>query len=346
MNDRSHGRWPPLTYIWAAAFGIVAGLYLIQFALQTGAAIFVVLLFGILFSLVLVYPINLLGRVMPRWLAAVLTLCLVLGLIALAVYVSMPFFVSQSQWLVAHVPLALERAQSWLHSLNVDGHPLPGSVKQHLTAELGNLVKQALPVAFGAVSALGGMTAVLALSLFLAYDADAYRRGILRLVPRASEHTLEQFLDRAGRVLQHWMVGQLLSMTVTGVLTGLGLLLLGINSWLVLGAIAFVLEFVPYIGPILSAVPGVATGFAISPSMALWVLVVYVVVQLVESNVLQPLIMKRAIQLQPALQLVWQLAMGSAFGILGLFIATPLLACIQLAVEYFYIERTLEKPAS
>jgi predicted PurR-regulated permease PerM len=342
---RNRKPWPTLLYIWAAASGILALSYALRFAVKTGAAVFAVLLLGILFGLVLIYPIDFLARWLPRGVSTVLTLIAIVGSTTLAIVLSAPFFADQWEWLTEHVPIAVERARDWWGHLTLAGHPLPPGLQTRVTSELGAVMHQSMAIAFGIVSALMSAVAVLALALFIAYDGRGYRRGLLRLVPADYEPVIIGFLNRAGPILQRWLLGQLVSMTVTGVLVGLGLAIVGINSWLVLGALSFVFEFVPYVGPLASALPGIAAALAVSPAKLWPVLIVYGGAHFVEAYMLQPLIMKRAIRLQPALQLIWQVAMGSAFGLLGLFIATPVLACIQVAIEYFYVERKLGKPA-
>lgn len=341
---RDRRTWPPLLYIWTAAAGILALVYGLRFVVKSGAAVLVVLLLGILFGLVLVYPIDFLSRVMPRALATVLTLCAMVGLTALAIVLSAAFFTAQWQWLADRVPVAIERTRAWWDHLTLAGYPLPQGLQARVANELDSLMHQSMAIAFGIVSALLSATAVLALALFIAYDGRGYSRGLLRLVPTEHETVLVGFLDRSGRILQRWMLGQLVSMTVTGLLVGAGLAIIGINSWLVLGALSFVFEFVPYVGPLASSIPGIAAALAVSPDKLWPAVIVYGGAHFVEAYALQPLIMKRAIRLQPALQLIWQFAMSSAFGLLGLFIATPVLACIQVAIEYFYVERRLGKP--
>lgn len=251
--------FPPLSYVWLAVLGSAALIWALQFAFQI-RAVLVILLLGILFSLVLVYPIDWLARLMPRPIAAVLTLAVICGLLTGAVYTAAPYFAQQLNWFADHIPQAVDRVhQSWSRIV-----PDDAGLRRPFGEELASLVRRALPVAFGALSGLSGALAVLALAMFLAYGAEGVERGALRLVPARREELVRDFLHRAGTLLQHWMLGQLASMTVTGVLTGLGLLLVGINSWLVLGVVSFVLEFVPYVGPLLSAVPGIASGLAVS----------------------------------------------------------------------------------
>src|SRR5439155_26279981 len=97
--------------------------------------------------------------------------------------------------------------------------------------------------------------------------------------------------------------------------------------------------FIPYAGAIASAIPGLAVGLGQSPQRFFYAVIVYVGVHLIEGYLVEPLIMKRAVTLRPALLLLWQLTMGALFGVLGIVVAAPSLACVQVAVTYLYIER-------
>ncbi len=97
-------------------------------------------------------------------------------------------------------------------------------------------------------------------------------------------------------------------------------------------------EFVPYIGPVLAAIPGLAVALTDSPRTALYALIVYVTVQQLENHLLVPYVMKKAVKLQPALLIGWQLLVASTFGLAGVIVATPLLAVLQIAVDHFYVE--------
>lgn len=337
--------WPPLPYIWTAVLGSVLVLALLRLVYDV-RSVLVLFLFSTLFALVLVYPLNLLARFLPRSLAALIMAASVVGLVVLSALLFLPFVSDQVRWLIDRTPDALEQLGRILEGLSQGPLRLPSNWQQSVGREATKLASQMLPVAFDVVRAMGGMVAVIALAVYFAYDGVGAQRSLLRVIPPAREALTRDFLARAGTTLQRWIVGQLAAMSVTGVLIGLGLALLGIDSWLVLAVLSFVFEFVPYIGPLIAAIPGVVTGLAISPQMGLWVAMVYAAVQAAESYLLQPLIMKNALRIHPALQLLWQLAMAGAFGILGVFVATPLLAFVHVALEFFYIERRLGKPAN
>jgi predicted PurR-regulated permease PerM len=145
-----------------------------------------------------------------------------------------------------------------------------------------------------------------------------------------------------GRTLRAWLVGQAVAMASIGVLTTLGLLALGIPLALSLGLIAALLEFIPFVGPVLSAVPAVLVAFAQSPMDAVWTALLYLVVQQVEGHVAMPLIQARAVALPPALTVAATVGMGMLFGFTGMLFATPLVAAAMVLVRMVYVEGLLE----
>ncbi|QOW19576.1 AI-2E family transporter [Lysobacter ciconiae] len=131
-------------------------------------------------------------------------------------------------------------------------------------------------------------------------------------------------------------------MVVVGVLTGLGLWLLGVPVAFGLGIITALLDFVPIAGPVLAAIPAVLLGFTVSPQVGLGALALFIVIQQVESHVLQPLIQQRAVDLPPALLLISLFAIGALFGLAGVVLAAPLTVVIFVLVKRLYVRETLE----
>jgi predicted PurR-regulated permease PerM len=145
-------------------------------------------------------------------------------------------------------------------------------------------------------------------------------------------------------VLRRWLVGQTLLAVCVAFLTGAGLLLIGAPFPFALALLAGLMEFVPYIGPFLAAVPAIMVGFAEAPDLALYVAALFVGIQLIESYVLAPLVQHRAVHLPPAAILFAQVLMGAIVGALGVAVATPLAAAIMVAVGMLYVEDALGDP--
>ena len=159
-----------------------------------------------------------------------------------------------------------------------------------------------------------------------------------------------EVLEEAGSTLQRWLLAQLVSMGIVGLLTTLGLWLLGVPLALTLGILAALSEFIPNFGPILSAVPAVLLALVDSPRLALWVVVLYAGIQAAESYLITPLVQQRLASLPPVLVIVSQLLGGILFGFLGFALATPLLAVAMVLIKRLYVEdrlgETLEEPSA
>jgi predicted PurR-regulated permease PerM len=134
-------------------------------------------------------------------------------------------------------------------------------------------------------------------------------------------------------------------MFLMGSFTAVGLWLAGIQGWPLLAILTFFGTFVPYLGAIASAVPGLMIGLAQSPLKLLAAAAVYLGVHIVEGYIVQPLVMKRAVEIRPATLLFGQVAAGALFGVLGTVVATPLIVCLKAGVGYLWIERRLGKVA-
>jgi predicted PurR-regulated permease PerM len=200
-------------------------------------------------------------------------------------------------------------------------------------------------MSFNVLAALLGSFAVLVLAIFLAAQPALYRDMFLRLVSPASKEAWERVYDEAGRNLRAWVIGKAITMVAVGIATWIGLMLFGIPGALALGTLAAVLEFIPNFGPTIAAIPAVIAGFAISPITALYVALFYFVLQQIQSAITVPLVERRAVNIPPAALLAWQLMLTIGFGFLALFVATPLLAVLTVAVRILYLEPSEERQA-
>ncbi|MGK4005215.1 AI-2E family transporter [Sorangium sp. So ce1036] len=191
------------------------------------------------------------------------------------------------------------------------------------------------------LGAVTGALIVLFVGLFLAAEPAAYRKGLLRLTPVARRARAAAVLDDLGHILRRWLLGRLLSMAVVGVMTWIGLALLGIRLALSLAVLAATLAFVPYIGPVLALLPAALLGLLQGPAMAGYVVALYLGVQLVESYLITPLIQRSTVALPPGLILATQVLMGALTGGLGVVLATPMLAALVVLTKRVYVEGVL-----
>lgn len=184
---------------------------------------------------------------------------------------------------------------------------------------------------------LSNLVIVSLVGIFLAADPSRYRDGLVLFVPVWFRPRLGAVLDRAGATLQRWLVGQLALMVIVGGATTVLLLVMGVNYALSLGIIAGLLNFIPFLGPILGFVPIGLAMIGQDMTTALIVLGGYTLIQQADANVLSPLIQDRVVNLAPALTIAFLLLMGIILGPIGVALATPLLAALRILVLELYV---------
>jgi predicted PurR-regulated permease PerM len=189
--------------------------------------------------------------------------------------------------------------------------------------------------------ALANVLIVFFFAIFMAARPEPYVDGFLFLVARKRRSRVREVLFEIGRVLRRWLVGQSLLALLVAVLTAGGLALVGAPFAVALGLLAGLMEFVPYIGPFVAAIPAILVGFGEGPELALKIALLFVAIQLTESYVLSPLVQHRAVYLPPAVILFSQVLMGTVVGALGVAVATPLAAAAMVALSMLYVEDAL-----
>lgn len=335
---RSLGR-RSLVFIGLAALA-VAGLFLLWYARDVFFLAFAGLLFAVFLSALAGWTHRFLG-LSYRWsLALVIILLLILiGLVG---------------WLVG--ARVFQQFQQFQDQLPTSWDEVR---QQLLQSQWGQWAADYLPEAkqiakqFGSYSQLNwvistiggfivGVVVILFVGVYVAAEPGWYRSGALRLIPKERRSRWNEVFDAAGYTLQWWLIGQLISMTVVGVLTGIGLYFLGVKLALVLALIAFAFEFIPNIGPLASAIPAVLIAWAQQGSTtALWVVLLYSAIQLLESYVIMPIVYREAVWLPPALTLLTVVLLGMIGGLLGVLVAAPLIAVIIVFVKMLYVEDLL-----
>jgi predicted PurR-regulated permease PerM len=209
---------------------------------------------------------------------------------------------------------------------------------RRLGGQMGGVVRYLFPFLQSTLAAVAGLLLIIFLAIYIAADPDLYHRGLMHLFPRPARKRAGEIFSAMATVLRKWLVTQLIAMAVIGAVTTVVLLSLKVKAALALGVIAGLLEFIPTIGPTLSAVPAVAMGFLDSPEKALYIVVAYVGIQFLENHILIPMLMKGGIDLPPALTILSQALATMLFGFLGLMVAVPLLAAVMVAVKMLYVE--------
>ena len=311
----------------------------VWFAIAVAIALVVVLvqpLLLILGALVLATMMDggarLLGRVMPISRGWRLTIVLIGALLFLAYtfYLTGSSLAAQAQAMRTIVETQVARIGGWLQQLGITTTPsdLKGLAQQAL-GSIGRVTK-AVGTAVGAITA-GVMMLVLA--IFIAIEPKLYERGVAWMMPMDRRAHFYRIADKMGWTLRRLMFGRLIGMAVEGIGTWLLLWAGGVPMAGLLGILTGLLAFLPNIGAIVSGALIVLVGFSGGTNIGLYAVGVYLAVQIVDGYLIVPMVARRAVDLAPALVLAAQILMGTLFGILGLFLADPLVAMIKVYLE-------------
>lgn len=276
----------------------------------------------------------------------------VVGAVALLVRLAGPAVAEQFRELLSALPQSWDAVQDWLQSL-----PMADTVIEQIQdgeeastmGENAAQLAERLPGVFSMVlgglnSVLGSLSSVfvlLILSLYVAMEADLYRAGAIRLVPLRRRARAAQILDELGTNLGRWMAGQAVDMLVVALLAGIGLWLLDVPLAFILAVIAGLTNIVPIIGPFFSGAIAVVVSAPQGLDTAIYVAILFTIIQLFEGEVLMPLIQRYAVQLPPALTILAIVGIGSLFGLIAVILATPLLIVAMLLIRRIYVEDVL-----
>ena len=269
---------------------------------------------------------------------------LLIGILALAITLLAPSVAEQVQHLREELPRSAQATATYISQFGVgraliEQMPSVDGVKQYVNPAA--LLSGVGGFFTSTVGVVGNVLMAFLLAVYFATEPGLYIRGLIKLFPKSRRHRATQIVASVGETLRWWLIGKAGSMIFIGLLTWVGLSILGIPLALTLGLIAGLLSFIPNFGPIISAVPALLLAFIESPWTALYVLILYIGVQLVESNVVTPLIERETVELPPALTIVFQLSLAVMVGGLGLVLATPLLAVIMVVIQMVYIQDIL-----
>ena len=309
----------------------------IALALWKTADVLLVAFGGVLLAVALRACADLLTRWTPlhKRYALPVAVLLILLLFALLAWGIGGTLAGQFDQLVQQLPAAFAKLRAWFDRTELGRVALGSFGSVDGVESAAKLVG----VALGTLNALADLLLLLVVGIYLAADPGLYFRGTLRLLPQAVRPRASTALSNAGATLRNWLGGQLVAMLIVGVLTFAGLAALGVPLALSLATIAAVLEFVPFVGPILAAIPAVLIAFAVDPATAFSVALLYLAIQQVEGYVLMPLVQRWAVALPPALGAVSVVAFAVLFGLPGVFFAVPLTIVAMVLVRELYLDR-------
>ncbi len=351
--------------VTAIVFGVLIALRFLWIA----RSIFIVTFLGVLLGLAMARAVDYLERVrIRRGLGAALVMLAFLGTLIGIFALIGPSIRKQSGELSRELPKAMQTIEEAVNRTPVkalvnepppqqqqqqqsqqqsqpqqqqpkQGEPQQqqGGLSDRVAREMRGATKFLFPVVSSFFGALAGIVIVLFIAMYIAASPGLYREGILHLIPHRNRDRAEEWLTTLGDTLRQWLVARLMAMVLIGLITGAGLAALGVKGAAALGVLAGLLEFVPFFGPIVSAIPAIGVALVDSPSKALWVLGLYLLIQQLEGNVITPILLKKRLDVPPVMTVVAVAALSLVFGVLGMLIAEPLLAAVLVTTKMLYV---------
>jgi len=304
------------TVLFTAAF--VAGAWLL---FQIKEILFLIFISFLLMTAI--YPVVLWmeKHKMPRAISTVLIYIVTLGIVGVGVGSAIPSLIVQTTKLAITLPDAIARL---LPYWNIDFQTISGQIAP-LSANI-------LSVTLGIFSNIFAIFTVLIITFYFIVERRRVESTLVDFLGATIGKKVTDILRAIEIRLGAWVRGEFLLMSFIGVLTYVGLLLLGVEFALPLAIIAGILEIVPMIGPTISAIPAVLVALSVSPIFALTVVALYIVVQQLENNIFVPIVMKKSVGLSPIVTILALMIGGSLSGIAGAVLAVPVVLVLQVVL--------------
>ncbi len=344
----------PFRTALVATLGVGLGILLIG-SIESLSTVLLYVVTALFISLGLDPVISFLERRrLPRWLAVLITLVLVLGVFAGIVLIVLPVLVSQVTQLIEQItqlvsrPTFLTDVEDWITGLfpNLDIERVLTEAQDWLIANLGDITGGVINASVSIVGGLFGAFIVLILTIYLTASTPSLKRSVYQLVPASKR---QRFIDLAEQITDsvgYYVMGQVTLGVINGILSAIYLNIIGAPFAAVLAVIAFFFSLIPLVGTLTGStiivlvclIPGLG-----SPATALAAGIYYLIYMQIEAYVISPRIMSRAVSVPGAVVVVAALAGGSLLGLLGALIAIPVAASILIIYRQVLIPRMNER---
>jgi predicted PurR-regulated permease PerM len=341
------------------AFALFFALWVALRFLWIARSIVLVTILSVLFAIAVSRAVDVLERWrIRRGLGTIMVMAGVVSLLIGAGFAIAPSLGRQAQTIRKTLPEAVRRIESKIRREPIAQKAIaaatqstqprqqqqrqPSGLSRTMSQSGPQLMKFLFPFLSTSVEVIAGIVLILFLTAYFAADPKLYRRGLIALVPPPKRARAGALLDELADLLRQWLVARLAAMVILGLVTAGALALLRVPAAGALGLIAGLLEFIPFVGPIAAAVPAVAMALVVSPTKAIYVVILFVILQQLEGNLLTPMLMKNRLDVPPAITVVAVTALGIVFGVLGMLLAEPLSAAVLLTVRRLYVNRMEE----
>lgn len=275
----------------------------------------------------------------PRVLAVLIPYLGIVTAIFLLIIPLIPFVTEQIQSLIANLPKFLD------HSATTFGFTFnQNQFEQYINSEFSNLGKSAVDLTTKVFGGIFSVTTIFVVSFYLLMYNDSFKKFMANQFHDGSRERIYKILDRVNEKLGAWLRGEVVLMVFIGTFSWIGLTILGLPFALPLALLAGLLEIVPTLGPILSAIPAVIVAFTISPTTALTVVVLYMLIQALENQLLVPKVMQKAVGLNPVVVILSIMIGANLMGVAGALLAIPFVSFIIVIINS--LDKLDDKPTS
>lgn len=269
------------------------------------------------------------------------TLLFLIGVVVGITVLIAPRAIAQLSQIINSMPASIHQIERPFQGTPLGRSLLAGVQQLANSASLGSTISH---VATVTTSSLADLIVVVVIGFFAALHPRGYWEGVLLFIPASRRQRAREIALELARQLRWWMIGQMLPMVALGIASSIGLWILGVHLAFTLGVITGVAVFLPYAGTLLAGIPSVLMGLQQGPRMALYVLILYTCLHLMEGYILTPLVQKKAVRLPPVVTILSQFFLWEVGGVLGLAVAAPLASSVLVLVRELYLQKPAPRP--
>lgn len=305
-------------------------LALIWLAVELSGILIIIFISYIIMAALTPFSDFLIAKRIPRIFSVLIPYFLTIAILVLLIFPLVPFFASQIQLLSSNFPKYINQvAKIFNLSINVS------NINNVFESDINAIGKNALSVTGKIFSGVFSILTVFVISFYLMLEREMLKKQFATFWPKNHQDNVLKTIAQIEKKIGLWLRGQLILSFTIGFCTWLGLTLLGLPFALPLGLLAGILEIVPTIGPIISAIPAIIVALTISPGVAISIVVFYILLQMLENNILVPKIMEKAVGLNPIVIIIGVLIGSKFLGVLGALLAVPFIAMLLIIAKSF-----------
>ncbi|MFA5070688.1 MAG: AI-2E family transporter [Patescibacteria group bacterium] len=337
-----NGRGQPVTFSTASFIKLILVVIALLFLYYVRDVIIMIFVSVVLASALAPWVDKLQKRNIPRVLSIVIFYVIILGLISVAIALIIPAISSQLKQFAGNFPSLYEKIQNSLPGAAGSGSELVKTIQeslQSIVSTLGDITSSIFAGLSGLFGGLFSLVGILVLTFYIVLIEDGFRKVIAAISPAKYQPYFVLLISRIQTRLGFWIKGQLILCVVIGTVCFIGLVILQVPYPLVLGLIAGITEFIPIAGPIIGAVPAVLIALTVSPWKAIFVVILYILIQQLENNLLVPKVMQKVTGLNPIVVIIVMLLASKLLGILGIILAIPITIIGDEFLKDFFKEK-------